>query len=583
MIELIPHEPLHVLLIALLAVVVAAMAYLISSRTKSRMAQSESTLAAIIQSSVAGVVMIDERGAVMLFNPSAERIFGYKAEDVIGRNVRMLMSEPHRTNHDAYLARYLLTGERRIIGIGRRVEGLRRDGTPVPIELAVSEVMLGGRRRFVGLLMDITERKAAEVELERVRDKLNEYARELELKNIELGQTAEVARAASSAKSDFLAGMSHEIRTPLNAMLGMAELMGETALTPDQSGQLRIIRSAGQTLLEVINDILDLSKIEAGRMEMESACFSLSDVVRQLRDVMDHRAAKAGLAFAVRVDAGVPEALVGDPVRLKQVLINLVGNAVKFTPEGSVDVDVRAPEVGATHATLEVAVRDTGIGIPPGKLDAVFDSFSQADASTTRRFGGTGLGLSISRRIVEAMGGSIRVQSAPGQGSTFTFTVRLGLSATCTEAPSAPSAPPAPRARTARPLSILLAEDNADNRALILAYLKSLPHTVAVARNGAEAVEIFARGGVDLVLMDMEMPVMDGLESTRRIRAMEAEQGLAHTPVLALTAHALAEHQARSLDAGCDGHLAKPLSKQALLDALARHGGGTGEGASLLP
>jgi len=532
----------------------------------------------------------------------------------------------------------------------------------------------------------------------------------------ELRAAKQVAEAATRAKSEFLANMSHEIRTPMNAIIGMAELLGETSLTREQQEYVHTFKRAGENLLALINDILDLSKVEAGRLELETVEFNLIEVVERTLEVMALRAHAKGLELVGQISVHVPSVVVGDPHRLRQVLLNLVGNAIKFTDKGEVVVRVqRAPDElsGAAPGALLFSVQDTGIGIPADRLASVFEEFTQADTSTSRNYGGTGLGLTISRRLVELMDGRIWAESDLGVGSTFHFSAHVevaeararsvplpqaelrgvkvlviddnaanrmilqdtltqcwGIDTTAVasgpqglaelrlakeqgapyrlvlldrhmpgmdgfsvaeevvgkkeldgptilmltsdnrggdlararelglarylfkpikqedlldairaalghkeEATSAP--PPTRESRSTdaerRPLRILLAEDMADNQVLVQAYLKQTPHRLDCAENGAVAVERFTRGQYDLVLMDVQMPVMDGLEATRTIRNWERRYGRRPVPVLALTAHAMREDVQRSLDAGCNAHITKPLRKAALLEAIAQH------------
>ncbi len=401
--------------------------------------------------------------------------------------------------------------------------------------------------KIVGEGIDITEQKRIMIELEAARDQ---------------------AQAANRAKSEFLANMSHEIRTPLNAILGMTELLSESPLNAEQENYLRIARKAGDHLLVLIDDILDLSRIESGRMELEVLYFSLAEVVERSTEAASLRAQGKGLSFQVNIEPDTPEILRGDPARLRQILVNLVSNAVKFTERGEVRVDVRSRPATAQTAALTFEVRDTGPGIPAAKQATIFDAFVQADSSTTRRFGGTGLGLAICRRLTALLGGELELRGAEGGGCIFLLRLNMRTGSP-DDLPGETASPvkeaPVEQNRTPR---ILLVEDNEDNRFLIQAYLRQTPIELSVAENGREALKTFQARPFDLVLLDMQMPVMDGYETARAMRDYETASGMARTPIVALTAHALKTEEQKCFAAGCDRHMAKPIQKKQLLDLL---------------
>jgi signal transduction histidine kinase/DNA-binding NarL/FixJ family response regulator len=414
--------------------------------------------------------------------------------------------------------------------------------------------------------------------VERMSHELLELNREIELKRQE-------AERATCAKSDFLAAMSHEIRTPLHAVIGMGDVLAGTALAPEQRKCVEVSQRNSIGLLNLINDLLDLSKVESGKIELEKAGFDLRDVIAKALEVIDVRASAKGLAWRWRIAPGLPVYLIGDSSRLRQVLVNLLGNSIKFTEHGSLEVRAEADPEDRRPGCLRFAVSDTGIGIAEDKLGLIFESFTQADNSTTRKYGGTGLGLAISRQLVELMGGRIWVESQLGRGSTFYFTVKLGVQEDQSQRETASATQL--WAAEAEPLScalrILLADDSEDNRFLILSYLEGAQCSVDIAENGAIAVERFRAGRYDLVLMDIEMPVMDGYSATREIRHLERESGAPPTPVLALTAHAFQEMAAKGFEAGFTAQLTKPIRKATLLEALARHGAGRGGRAVFEP
>ncbi|AWU96967.1 hypothetical protein DM194_22205 (plasmid) [Azospirillum ramasamyi] len=514
----------------------------------------EARLQAIFDTVVDGIITINERGTIMRWSPAAARIFGYSAEETVGNNVSLLMPEPHHSAHDGYLRHFLDTGEAKIIGIGRETVGRRKCGELFPLELSISQVRLGEEMLFTGIVRDVTERK-------RVQRKLEEAVRG--------------ADAANRAKSAFIANVSHEVRTPLNAIIGMAHILMRSGMERSQHDQAAKILNAGRSLLSIINDILDFSKVEAGQLTIETIELDLERVLQDVADMVVEKAAAKGLELVVDIGADVPLRLVGDPLRLGQILLNYVSNAVKFTQSGEIKVTVRRGDGAGAEAEgcvrLHFAVSDTGIGLSEEARDRLFQPFQQADASTTRRFGGTGLGLVISKRLAEMMGGSVGVESRPGEGSTFWFTAVLGVAASAAQDRKA-ATPVGLRGRRA-----LVVEDNDSTRTVICDMLHSMTFDVQGAAGGTEAVAatraaLAAGKPFDIVFVDWRMPGMDGIDAVRAIRALHArDPASAADPAFVLvTAYGGAEIMHRAARAGVDEILVKPVNPSILLDAASR-------------
>jgi PAS domain S-box-containing protein len=474
--------------------------------------------------------------------------FGFRREDIVGRTVDEIFPAARWRPVEPQI-QAVLAGQPQLF---EREETDLQGHAATTLVQFLPDVADGGEvRGFYVLALDITERKLA--------------SQRLQALNAELVAERDKAQAAARAKTAFLANMSHEIRTPMNAIIGLTHLMQRD--TRDAVGQERLgkIADAAHHLMGIINDVLDLSKIDAGKLELEALDFDLEEMLARSCSMVAGPAHAKGLAL--QVDAqDLPLQVRGDPTRLSQVLVNLLGNAVKFTERGAVTLRGTLLERDAKSLRLRFEVRDTGIGIEPERVGRLFDAFEQSDSSTTRRFGGTGLGLAVTRQLVELMGGTVGVESTPGVGSLFWVTVRVQPAATPTARSHADDPPqPAPHPRLGA--RVLLAEDNAVNQEVARELLRAAGCEVDVADNGQRAVEMARAGGYDLILMDVQMPELDGIEASRQIRSMS---GMSRIPIIAMTANAFAEDRAACLAAGMNDHVAKPVQAATLYDTLAR-------------
>jgi len=487
------------------------------------------------------VYVKDESRCYRLFNRAFEEFFGIDRRSFLGKTAFDLLPADVAGVHDKVDGELLASVSRRSYEArSHRPDGAERDGIYHKATLTRRDGSIAG---LICTIYDITQRKEWEKETLRAK---------------------EAAEAASRAKSDFVANMSHEIRTPMNGILGIVELALDTPLTPEQREYLGVVKSSAEALLTVINDVLDFSKIEAGKLTIEDTPFEPRKVVGAALKTLALRANSKGLELALDVAPAIPEVVSGDPGRLRQVLLNLVGNAIKFTERG--EVVVRAePVADGDGNEIHFSVSDTGIGIPYDKQTAVFEAFAQEDSSTTRRYGGTGLGLTISQRLVGMMGGRLWVDSEPGVGSTFHFTVRCGDAGG--RQPSTVTAAPPP-AREIPSMDVLVVEDHPVNQRLALSLLEKWGHRATLARDGREGLDLMTTHRYDLVLMDMQMPEMSGLEATRRFRAQETGK---RTPIVAMTANAMEGDRETCLAAGMDDYLPKPIRSVDLLAMLERH------------
>jgi signal transduction histidine kinase/DNA-binding response OmpR family regulator len=478
--------------------------------------------------------------------------------EMLGKPVEMLIPERYRPNYPSHRDKYFSAPASRAIGTGQELFGLQKNGQEFPLELELNPIDTPNGTFALASIVDITARK-------RHKDELSRAAQELEVKNAELLQARDQAVRAGQAKTEFLATMSHEIRTPMNGVLGMTTLLLDTNLTPEQRDYLHTLRHSSESLLRIINDILDFSKIEAGKFTIEQIPFDLRLTIEDTLDILAPTAQGRQLELVGLIDAQTPRTVVGDPGRIRQILTNLVGNAIKFTEQGEVLIQVLQTDENSEAVSLRFEVIDTGIGLSPEAQAKMFQAFTQADSSTARKYGGTGLGLTICKRLVELMGGQIGLQSIAGQGTCIWFTVRFGTQG---DAPSA--VPPLPPVKDLRGLRVLLVDDNATNRSLLQYHVSAWnmnhesavdgPSALAMLRKSAEEGSPF-----DLAIIDMYMPEMNGLELCRLIRE---DPGLQKTQLIMLTASGQRGDSLAAKEAGAAAYLTKPIRERHLLDCI---------------
>jgi PAS domain S-box-containing protein len=659
-----------VITVAVTAFVMAANGMLRYREMYRQQAESQAWMRALLTTTVDGVITIDRAGVIHEFNASAERIFGWQRDEILGKNIRALMADTERSEHDGLL-HYLLTGVDAHSGSGSEVLALRKDGSQVPIRRALGHARMAQRDLFVLFITDITERRAimqalrdseqqfrslignipgisfrssmafdapplfvsdnierlagypasdfvgagrtrtigsliCEEDRERVAaeiarsiDALTAYQVEYciihadgsrrfmwehgavtqdeshpdirwidgvildisERREMEqqLRQAKETAEQAAAARASFVANMSHEIRTPMNAILGFTDVLLDTELNSEQQRHLDTVRKEGRSLLRLLNEILDTAKLDKGAVELEPDDYTLLGLIDELASTFGSNARSKGLVIDIHYDTTLPAWLHGDELRMRQILGNLLDNAIKFTAAGKVSLSASEQQ-----GQLHIAVQDTGIGIAPERINAIFDPFTQADASMTRRFGGTGLGTTISRQLVSLMGGKIWAESTPGVGTTFHVLLPLEPARNGQQQSSERFDYPLP------PLHILAADDVPQNLELLSLLLAKRGHTLDVAHDGAQAVGMTAAQRYDVVLMDMQMPLMDGLAATRAIRAREQQHDAPVQPIVAMTASVLAAHREAAAAAGMNGFASKPVDWHALSHEIAK-------------
>ena len=503
--------------------------------------EGEQRFRAVFESAADGIYVLDGRGDIIDLNPAAAACFGWSVPELLGRSIALIM--PEAESGTALESLWL----GKAASVTREIVMQRRDATRFPAEITATEAQIGGRLVVICTVRDISLRHQAAAALRE-------------------GKAA--AESANLAKNAFLANVSHEIRTPLNGIVGMTGLLLDSGLDVSQREHADAVRGCADSLLSLVNDLLDFSKIEAGRLEFESIPFDPCQVCADAVSLFAQQASGKQLQLRLVTATGLHGSLLGDPGRFRQVLVNLLGNAVKFTMQGEIVVEVRTTEMADGQVELAGVVRDTGIGMDAAGAARLFQPFTQADVSMTRRFGGTGMGLSICRQLTLQMGGGISVSSEPGRGSVFRFTIR------CPIGPARSAELPAMSGETTLKRlhgRVLIADDNAINQRVALALCAKLGLRADAVADGAEAVSVSARVSYDMVLMDCQMPEMDGYAATAAIRSREATSGTSRLPIIALTAHAMRGDRDRCIAAGMDDYLSKPIRIEELSRVAARH------------
>ncbi|KPA18805.1 two-component hybrid sensor and regulator [Candidatus Magnetomorum sp. HK-1] len=510
---------------------------------------NEKRLAAIIENSIESIITINTRGTILSANKATEKTFGYNQDELLGNNISMLMPEPYCNEHDNYLRTYLETNNPKIIGTGRELTAKRKDESTFPIWLSVSEFVLESQKIFTGVIMDITERKRGEAELQKAKEE---------------------AESANRAKSIFLANMSHEIRTPMNAVIGFSDLLSSLITDKKQKSYLESIQVAGRNLLRLINDILDLSKIEAGKLEIQYESVNPHMIFNEIKQIFEMKMKEKGLEFIIEVDEDIPMALMLDETRLRQILFNLVGNSVKFTDKGYIKVLAKRllNEKDDCNIGMVISIEDTGIGIPKNQLQSIFESFKQQDGQSTRKYGGTGLGLAITRRLIEMMNGTIHVSSTKGKGSVFEM-IFQNLEISKVESTSVLTDLSFNVTKIIfEPARVLVVDDIESNRKLIKETLPFSGLDVFEAENGQQGVLTAEKLSPDVILMDIRMPIMDGYEATKELKSNPKTK---HIPIIALTASVSEEEARKITQFGFDAYLFKPVNMKELFNELFRH------------
>lgn len=552
----------------------------------------EDRLRAILNCAADAIIVIDVDGAIEGVNSAAQQLTGWTQADLIGQPINLLMDEPYRSAHQIHIERYLADGTSGILNVGPRpLPLLHKDGGTIPVELSVGEALIAGERKFIGVCRDIRQRlakdealRAANVELRKKIAELEIVSERLEAQKLALQEHSketqrawEAADAANQAKSRFVATMSHELRTPLNGILAVADALSKRKLAARDLDLVRIIRSSGHGLLSILNEVLDLARVEAGALVIDHQPFSPSQAVAAVAEIWRFAAEAKGIELLVNIGQ-LPEAVCGDALRLRQVLSNLANNAIKFTEAGA--VEIRANFASDTEK-LRFEVVDSGPGIDEAMRERLFEPFVQADASTTRKHGGTGLGLTICRELVTLMGGRIWAEPAETGGAAMIFEIPfdpaagMALTDRSSMRPDEPASAPTSAAGVGdRDPLILIAEDHPLNRLVVSIVLDAAKLRYEFAEDGEAAVAMASAGRFDIVLMDVNMPRMDGLDATRAIRRLP--QPLGAIPIIAVSANTAPSEMAACREAGMDAVVSKPIEPDDLLERISQYLAGPG-------
>lgn len=509
-----------------------------------RYTKSASVMKAFFDEATDGVVVADETGIITDFSPSAERMFGYRAKEVLGKSVSILIPHSDREGHSRYIINFRDSGRAKVVGMRRKLAAMKATGEKFAIEIGLTRAMIGGRQTLIATIHDIS----AQDDLERAENQALE------------------AERANQQKTDFLATMSHEIRTPINGFMGMIHLLEMTEPSDEQVRYLEAAKQSASTLTTLLNDILDFSRLGAGKFELQNVSLNLKELLASVSEVWHGTAKDKGLSLETEFDEDLPEFVMADGSRLRQVLFNFASNATKFTDQGAIVVRCKARALDGSRIRLRFEVEDTGIGLSAEAKGRIFNAFEQADAQTHQTHGGTGLGLAICKHIVDLYDGDIGVENVEPKGSNFWFEASFELAG----APEIDSSQdPAPGNRFGQSSKILVAEDNPANRMFLEILLDKMDLDAEMVENGEEAVQKLRESNFDIILMDIQMPIMDGVTALKNIRKM-SDFKKASTPIIAVTANAMASDQKRYAQEGFDGYVSKPIDPTALREEINR-------------